>query len=68
MFILAFIIGLILITTFPTIVSIFYVAIREKELNKESTEYNIINILMVGFIIQFVLSCMFALWTLQYIF
>ena len=52
MYVVSFIIGLFLLSSFPTVVSLIYIAFREKELDKLSKEFSLINVIVGGLLLQ----------------
>lgn len=67
MYVVAFIIGLFLLCSFPTIVSLIYIAFREKELDKTSKEYSLINVIVRGLLLQLVVCFITVMVLLSYI-
>lgn len=54
MYVVSFVIGLFLLCSFPTVVSLIYIAFREKELDKSSKEFSLINVIVGGLLLQLV--------------
>lgn len=54
MYVVSFVIGLFLLSSFPTVVSLIYIAFREKELDKSSKEFSLINVIVRGLLLQLV--------------
>lgn len=67
MYVVSFVIGLFLLCSFPTVVSLTYIAFREKELDKLSKEYALINVIAGGLLLQLVICFITVMVLLSYI-
>ena len=67
MYVVSFVIGLFLLSSFPTVVSLIYIAFREKELDKSSKEYSLINVIVRGLLLQLVVCFITVMVLLSYI-
>lgn len=67
MYVVSFVIGLFLLSSFPTVVSLIYIAFREKELDKLSKEFSLVNVIVKGLLLQLVVCFITVMVLLSYI-
>lgn len=67
MYVVSFVICLFLLSSFLTVVSLIYIAFREKELGKSSKEFSLVNVIVKGILLQLVFCFITVMVLLSYI-